>query len=56
MKVSKDSQQFKTSMIKSNLCNSSDAYILVSGTITVVEVGANDAVIAADRNNKTGNI
>ena len=32
--------KFKTSMLSSNLCDSNDAYILVSGTITVTEVTA----------------
>ena len=42
---------FKTlSQKKSSLCDYSDAYILVSGTITVVRAGADDAVRAADRN------
>ena len=33
----KDSNQskFKTSMIRSNLCDCSDAYLLISGTITI---------------------
>ena len=44
--------RFKTSMLKQKLCNYSDAYILVSGPITVVGAGADAAVIAADRDNK----
>ena len=44
--------RFKTSMLKSGLCDYNDAYILVSGTITVVGAGANAATIATDRNNK----
>ena len=44
--------KFKTSMLKSTLCDYSDAYILVSGTITVVGAGADDAARALDRNNK----
>ena len=43
-------------MLKSNLCKYSDAYILVSGTITVVGAGAENTARAAarvaDRNNK----
>ena len=39
-------------MIKTSLCDYSDAYILVSGTITVVGGGADDAARAVDRNNK----
>ena len=34
--------RFKTSMLRSNLCDYSDAYILVKGTITVTAVGANN--------------
>ena len=30
-------------MLKSSLCNYSDAYILVNGTITVANTGAEDA-------------
>ena len=44
--------KFKNPMIKSSLCDYSDAYILVSETITVVGGGADYAAIAADRNNK----
>ena len=32
--------RFKTTMLKSSLCNYSDAYILVKGKITITEVGA----------------
>ena len=39
-------------MRKSSLCDYSDAYMLLSGTITVVGAGAEDAARAADRNNK----
>ena len=39
-------------MLKSSLCDYSDAYILVSGIITVVGGGADDAGRATDRNNK----
>ena len=38
---------FKTTMLKSNLCNYSDVYILVKGIITV----NNTAVADADANN-----
>ena len=34
--------RFKTSMLRSNLCDYSDAYILVKGTITVTTPGANN--------------
>ena len=36
-------------MLKSSLCESSDAYILVKGTIIVVRAGADEAGRAADR-------
>ena len=39
--------KFKTTMIKSNLCDYSDLYILVKGTITV----PNTATIGVDVNN-----
>ena len=39
--------RFKTPMLRSNLCDYSDAYILVKGTITVTAPGANN-----DANNK----
>ena len=40
--------KFKTSMIKSNLYDYSDAYILVKGKITVVGAGAENASRAVD--------
>ena len=36
--------RFKTPMLRSNLCNYSDAYILVKGTITVTTPGVNNDV------------
>ena len=39
-------------MLKSSLCDYSDAYILVRRNLTVVGAGADAAAIAADRNNK----
>ena len=39
--------KFKTTMLKSSLCDYSDAYILVEGTITV----NNPAAAGADANN-----
>ena len=39
-------------MIKSSFCNYSDAYIIVSGTITIVEAGEDDAARATVRNKK----
>ena len=42
--------KFKTTMLKSSLCDYSDAYILVKGTITVDDTSAADA--AANNTNK----
>ena len=42
-KYDNSSIKFKTSMIRSNLCNYSDAYILVSGTIAITGEGDDDA-------------
>ena len=44
--------KFKTSVLKSSLCDYSDAYILVSKTITFFVAGAGNAAIDVDRNNK----
>ena len=44
--------KFKTSMLKSSLCDYSDAYILVSGTITITRDGDNDAAKLADERHK----
>ena len=44
--------KFKTSMLKSSLCDYSDAYILVSGTITVVGARADDAARVTDGKNE----
>ena len=35
--------KFKTSMLRSSLCDYSDVYILVSGTITIIGAGSDDA-------------
>ena len=44
-----DSQiKFKTTMLKSSLCDYSDAYILVKGTITIAGEGADAAARHAD--------
>ena len=37
-----NSIRFKILMLRSNLCDYSDAYILVKGTITVTDPGANN--------------
>ena len=44
--------KFKTTMLKSSLCDYSDAYILVKGTITIIGRGANDVARQADERNK----
>ena len=43
--------KFKASVLKSSLCDYSNVYILVSGTITVVGTRADAAATAAGRNN-----
>ena len=35
--------KFKTTMLRSNLCDYADAYILVRGTITITDAGDDDA-------------
>ena len=40
--------KFKTSMIRSNLCDYGDAYILVSGITAVTGAGADDDAKQAD--------
>ena len=44
--------KFKTTMLKSSLCDYSDAYILVKGTITINGRGAHDAARKADEREK----
>ena len=44
--------KFKTTMLKSTLCDNSDAYILVKGTITINGRGADAAARQADERNK----
>ena len=44
--------RFKTTMLRSNLCDHADAYILVEGTITITGAGANDAAKQLDERNK----
>ena len=44
--------KFKTTMLKSSLCDYSDAYILVKGTITVTGAGADAAARQADERDK----
>ena len=44
--------KFKTATLKSNLCDFSDTYILVKGTITAAGAGATPEAIQEDENNK----
>ena len=44
--------KFKTTMLKSSLCDYSDAYILVKGTITIKRAGADAAATQADERDK----
>ena len=44
--------KFKTTMLKSSLCDYSDAYILVKGKITITGAGDNEAARQADERDK----
>ena len=44
--------RFKTTMLRSNLCDYADSYILVKGTITITGEGDNAAAERADERNK----
>ena len=44
--------KFKTTMLKSSLCDYSDAYILVKGTMTISGEGYNVAARQADERDK----
>ena len=44
--------RFKTTMLRSNLCDYADAYILVKGTITITGAGDDAAARQADERNK----
>ena len=44
--------KFKTTMLRSNLCDYADSYILVKGTITIAGAGDNDAARRADERDK----
>ena len=48
--------RFKTTMLKSSLCDYSDAYILVKGTITITGAGADAAARRADERDKVGHL
>ena len=47
-----NSIKFKTTMLRSNLCDYADAYILVKGTITITGAGDNAAARQLDQRNK----
>ena len=44
--------KFKTTMLRSNLCDYTDPYILVKGTITITGAGDAAAARRADERNK----
>ena len=44
--------KFKTTMLKSSLCDYSDAYILIKGTITITGAGDDAAARQADERDK----
>ena len=44
--------KFKTSMLRPSLCDYSDEYILVSGAITIIAAGNDDAARQLDQRNK----
>ena len=44
--------RFKTTMLRSSLCDYADAYILVKGTITITGAGNDDAAKQLDKRNK----
>ena len=44
--------KFKTTKLRSSLCDYSDAYILIMGTITITGAGDNDAAKQLDERNK----
>ena len=45
--------KFKTTMLKSNLCDYADAYILVKGTVIITGGGYDAAARQADERNKS---
>ena len=49
-----DDFRFKTTMLKSSLCDYSDTYILVKGIITIT--GAGDDVAARQADEKNANV
>ena len=47
--------RFKTTMLKSSLCDYSDTYILVKGTIIITEAGADAPARQADERDNINN-
>ena len=47
-----NSIKFKTTILRSNLCDYADAYLLVNGTITIIGDGGDDAAKRADERDK----
>ena len=47
-----NSTKFETTMLRSNLCDYADAYILVKGTITITGAGDDAATRRADKRDK----
>ena len=45
--------KFKTTMLRSNLCDYADSYVLVKGTITITGAGDDDAAKRLDERNKS---
>ena len=48
--------KFKTTMLRSNLCDYADAYVLVKGTTTITGAGNDDAAKRLDERNKGVNL
>ena len=48
-----NSIKFKTTMLRSNLCDYADAYIVVKGTITFTGAGDDNAAKQLDERNKS---
>ena len=44
--------RFKTTMLRSNLCDYADSYVLVKGTVTITGEGAYAAAERADERDK----
>ena len=44
--------KLKTTMLRSNLCDYADAYILVKGTVSITAAGNNNAAKRLDERNK----